>query len=97
MSEKAYSQSKKNTYLFNVPCDANKSQITDAVEKQFSVKVKDVKTLVRKGKTVRVSRGKNRYPVTAVRKDTKKAYVLLEDGNSIKVFDEPTEKEKENK
>ena len=34
MSEKAYKQSKNNTYMFNVPNDANKSQITDEVEKQ---------------------------------------------------------------
>lgn len=87
-TEKAYAQSQKNVYVFNVPLDANKQAITDAVETQFDVKVVTIKTLVQNGKTVRFSRGKHRYPGTTTRKATKKAYVTLAEGNSIQVFNE---------
>jgi ribosomal protein L23 len=94
-TEKAYAQSQNNTYVFNVPLTANKQQIVAAVETQFNVKVTRIKTLVQSGKAVRFSRGKNRYPGTTTRKDAKKAYVTLAEGNSIQVFDQPaTEEEK---
>lgn len=93
-TEKAYAQSQKNVYVFNVPMTANKQEIAAAVETQFEVKVTGIKTLVQSGKAVRFSRGKNRYPGTTHRKDAKKAYVTLADGDSIKVFDQPAEEEK---
>lgn len=93
-TEKAYRLSAKNTYVFNVPLEANRNEIKAAVESQFDVKVTGVKTLVQNGKAVRFSRGKNRYPGTTTRKDSKKAYVTLAEGNSIQVFDAPAEEEK---
>ena len=94
-TEKAYAQSlATNTYVFSVPLDANKQQMVDAVESQFDVKVTNIKTLVQSGKAVRYSRGKNRYPGTTTRKDSKKAYVTLAEGDSIQVFDVPAEEEK---
>ena len=94
-TEKAYAQSlATNTYVFSVPLDANKQQIIDAVQSQFDVKVTNIKTLVQNGKAVRYSRGKNRYPGTTNRKDSKKAYVTLAEGDSIQVFDVPAEEEK---
>jgi len=93
-TEKAYAQSQKNIYVFNVPMTANKQEIAAAVETQFQVKVTGIKTLVQSGKAVRFSRGKNRYPGTTHRKDAKKAYVTLAEGNSIQVFDQPAEEEK---
>lgn len=93
-TEKAYRLvSGQNTYVFDAPLAANKQQIIDAVESQYDVKVARVKTLVQSGKSVRFSRGKNRYPGTTARRDSKKAYVTLVEGNSIKVFDENTEGE----
>jgi large subunit ribosomal protein L23 len=87
-TEKAYAQSlSTNTYVFNVPLTANKQEIVAAVESQFEVKVTRIKTLVQSGKAIRFSRGKNRYPGTTNRKDSKKAYVTLAEGNSIQVFD----------
>lgn len=94
VSEKAYGQSQKNVYVFNVPLTANKQQISAAVASQYDVTVTGIKTLVQSGKSVRFSRGKNRYPGTTNRKDTKKAYVTLAEGSSIKVFDTPAEEEK---
>lgn len=95
-TEKAYRLvTGQNTYVFNVPANANKNEIKAAVEAENKgVKVASVKTLVQNGKAVRFSRGKNRYPGTTTRQDTKKAYVTLSEG-AIKVFD--TEEVKEEK
>lgn len=94
-TEKGYAQSLSlNTYVFTVPLDANKQQITAAIEAQFNVNVTSIKTLVQSGKAVRYSRGKNRYPGTTTRKDSKKAYVTIAEGQSIQVFDTPVEEEK---
>ncbi len=87
-TEKAYAQSKKNIYVFDAPADANKQQISEAIEAQYNVTVAGIKTLVQTGKAIRVSRGKRAQPITVFRKDTKKAYVTLIEGDSIKVFDE---------
>lgn len=93
-TEKAYRLStNQNTYIFDAPLAANKQQITDAVESQFDVKVVSIKTVVQSGKAIRYSRGKRRYPGTTHRQDSKKAYVTLAEGNSIKVFDEVEQKE----
>ena len=88
-TEKAYGLSQKNVYVFNVPLGSTKRDIAETVEKQYSVKVTNVATAVQSGKAVRFSRGKNKYPGTTNRKDTKKAYVTLAEGNSIQVFAEP--------
>lgn len=97
VSEKAYAQSQNNVYVFTVPTEANKNQIIEAVEAQFGVKVAKVKTLVQSGKAIRFSRGKNRYPGTTNRKDTKKAYVTLAEGSSLQIFDEPAAAETKEK
>lgn len=87
VSEKAYAQSMGNVYTFRVPLNLNKNEIQAAVEAQYGVSVVSVKTLVQDGKSVRFSRGKNRYPGTTKRKDFKKAYVTLKDGDKLSVFD----------
>lgn len=87
VSEKAYANSLNGVYVFKVPLTMNKNEIKKAVEEQFEVSVTNIKTLVQDGKAVRFSRGKRRYPGTTTRKDTKKAYVTLKSGDSIKVFD----------
>jgi large subunit ribosomal protein L23 len=65
--------------VFNVARTASKPKIKKAVEALFSVKVKAVNTLNRKGKVKRF-RG-----IAAARVDVKKAIVTLEDGQSIDV------------
>ena len=65
--------------VFEVAVDANKPLIKEAVEALFGVKVKAVNTTITKGKTKRF-RGK-----LGTRKATKKAYVTLEEGNTIDV------------
>lgn len=95
-TEKAYRLvAMQNTYVFDVPVNANKNEISAAVEEQFDgTKVKSIKTAIQNGKAVRYSRGKNRYPGRTVRSNTKKAYVTLSEGK-IKVFD--TEEQSEEK
>lgn len=92
-SEKAYASSLNDTYVFKVPMTANKQQIISAVEAQYGVVVKDVRTLIQNGKTITVSRGRRARPTTTKRTDTKKAYVTLSEG-SIKLFEEPKEEAK---
>ncbi len=92
-TEKAYGQSQKNVYVFNVPLAANKNEIVAAVETQYEVKVAAIKTLVQSGKAIRFSRGKNKYPGTTNRQDSKKAYVTLAAGSSLAIFEQATEEE----
>lgn len=92
-TEKAYGQSLKDTYVFSAPVSANKQQIAAAIESQYGVKVSGIKTLVQSGKSIRFSRGKNRYPGTTHRTDSKKAYVTLSEG-TLAVFEQPNEEEK---
>ncbi|MBP1590138.1 MAG: 50S ribosomal protein L23 [Kiritimatiellae bacterium] len=72
-------QAATNSYLFEVDKAANKLQIRQAVEQEFKVKVKDVRTMMRKGKAKRV--GRNRTPGRT--SDWKRAVVTLESGNTI--------------
>jgi large subunit ribosomal protein L23 len=85
MSEKSYQQSQTGMYVFDVPTTANKQQIADAVAEQFSVAVDVVNTTIAKGKVKRAYR-KGGSPVIGKRKDLKKAYVRLAEGESIPIF-----------
>ncbi len=79
ITEKATMASEANGVVFEVAIDATKPKIKEAVEALFGVKVKAVNTLVTKGKAKRF-RG-----IAGRRKDVKKAYVTLEEGNAIDV------------
>jgi large subunit ribosomal protein L23 len=79
VTEKATMASENNAVVFEVSIDANKPQIKEAVENLFNVKVKAVNTTITKGKVKRF-RGQ-----LGKRKDVKKAYVTLEEGNTIDV------------
>ena len=69
-----------NTVAFEVASRANKVQIKQAVEALWSVKVQDVRTLVMRGKTKRLGMRLGK------RKNWKKAYVTLRQGDRIDVF-----------
>ncbi len=79
ITEKATMASENNAVVFEVAIDANKPQIKEAVESLFNVKVKAVNTSITKGK---VKRFKGQL---GKRKDVKKAYVTLVEGNTIDV------------
>lgn len=79
ITEKATMASEHGAVVFEVAKSATKPAIKGAVEALFGVKVKAVNTVLTKGKTKRF-RGK-----LGTRRDVKKAYVTLEDGNTIDV------------
>jgi large subunit ribosomal protein L23 len=79
VTEKSTNLSEHSQVVFDVRIDATKPQIKEAVEALFSVKVKAVNTMVRKGKVKRFA-GK-----IGVRNDVKKAVVTLVDGQSIDI------------
>lgn len=68
------------TVVFEVPLDANKSEIRNAVRSVFNVDVKDVRTMVVRGKVKR--RGRN----IGKRSNWKKAIVTLPEGQEIDFF-----------
>ena len=92
-TEKTYNEQTKRTYAFFVDSNETKQSVAARVEKDYNVKVTDVRILTRKGKKCRFSRGKHAYPGTAFRRDHKLAYVTLAEGNSIRVFEAPEKKE----
>jgi large subunit ribosomal protein L23 len=79
ITEKSTMASENGAVVFEVAIDASKPQIKEAVETLFGVKVKAVNTTITKGKTKRFRGQLGR------RKDVKKAYVTLEEGNTIDV------------
>jgi large subunit ribosomal protein L23 len=82
VSEKSYSLLDENAYTFLVHPDANKTEIRQAVEQIWDVKVLSVNTLNRKGKSKRF-----RF-TTGKRPDTKRAIVKLREGDSIEIFEQ---------
>ena len=79
ITEKATMASEAGAVVFQVAKSATKPQIKEAVEAVFGVKVKAVNTTITKGKTKKF-RGR-----PGERSDVKKAYVTLEEGNTIDV------------
>ncbi|MFD0859198.1 50S ribosomal protein L23 [Roseovarius aquimarinus] len=79
VTEKATMASENGAVVFEVAIDSNKPQIKEAVEALFGVKVKAVNTTITKGKSKRFRGQMGR------RADVKKAYVTLEEGNTIDV------------
>ena len=72
----------ENKYIFDVDVTANKTEIKQAVEAMFKVKVESVNTMNIKPKTKRMGR----YVGKTNRR--KKAIVKLAEGNEIKLFGE---------
>jgi large subunit ribosomal protein L23 len=79
ITEKATLASEGGAVVFEVAMDATKPEIKDAIESLFNVKVKAVNTTITKGK-VKKFRGR-----PGKRRDVKKAYVTLVEGNTIDV------------
>jgi len=79
ISEKSYALIDEGKYTFEVDTRSNKTEIKQAIEQIFSVKVDSINTLNRQGKTRRTRFGMGK------RKDTKRAIVSLASG-SIDIF-----------
>ena len=81
VSEKSYGLLDANTYTFIVHPDANKTEIKQAIQAIFEVRVEAVNTLNRKGKTKRTRQ------VIGRRKATKRALVTLHPDDKIEIFE----------
>lgn len=82
LTEKSYDYLPSKTYTFLVDKRANKTEIRQAVEAVFSVKVDSVHTVNKMGKIKRQGQHEGR------RASTKKAYVKLKkDSKGIEFFD----------
>lgn len=82
VSEKSYNLIDEGKYTFIVDPRSNKTEIKNAIEAIFGVKVETVNTVNRIGKTRRTRQG------TGKRKDTKRAVVTLRAGQTIDIFGE---------
>ena len=76
-TEKSTSLQQFNQYSFIVSKNSNSFEIKEAIEKIFKVKVNKVNTSILRGK------GKTFKGQFGFRKDTKRAIVTLDEGNTI--------------
>jgi large subunit ribosomal protein L23 len=81
VSEKSYEGSTRGTYTFRVHPDAHKTQIRQAVEQLFDVKVQRVNVI-----TV-AAKPKRRGLFRGTRPGWKKAVVQLRAGDTIEIFE----------
>ena len=83
ITEKAVGKKdEERTLCFAVHVDANKTQIRNAVQKLFAVKVDEVRTSITSGKLRRRGR------FSGYRADWKKAYVRIKAGEKLPEFAE---------
>ena len=80
VSEKSYGQIAQNRYTFKVHQDAHKTQVRQAVEELFDVKVVNVAIIKVQAKP------KRRGAIKGIRPGWKKAVVQLKAGDSIEIF-----------
>jgi large subunit ribosomal protein L23 len=81
VSEKSYALLAANKYTFRIHPDANKTQVRQAVESVFGVRVQDVRTV-----NVR-SKPKRRGFTAGRTREWKKAIVQLHPDDSIELFE----------
>jgi large subunit ribosomal protein L23 len=81
VSEKSYAGIDRSTYTFLVDKRANKTEIKEAIQAIWNVRVTSVRTLNRKGKVKRRRFTKGKRP------DEKRAIVTLAEGDAIEIFE----------
>ena len=79
ITEKSALMANENKYVFKVSPKANKTEIKQAIEKIFKVKVVEISTMNEKTKKRRVGR------YSGLTNRSKKAIVKLADGQSIDI------------
>ena len=72
---------RENKFAFEIDLKANKTEVKQAVEQLFKVKVLDVKTSIVRGKFRRIGRSEGQ------RSNWKKAMVTLKEGDAIQLFE----------
>jgi large subunit ribosomal protein L23 len=80
VSEKSYALLASNKYTFRVHPDAHKTQVRQAVEEIFGVRVTDVRTMSVKSKP------KRRGYTSGRTREWKKAVVQVRQGDTIPIF-----------
>lgn len=85
LTEKMTAAVEKRQYAFEVDVDANKIEISKAVEKRYSVHVESIRTIVYKGK--RKSQMTRRGRFEGKRADWKKAIVTIAQGQTIEFLE----------
>lgn len=94
LSEKSYALSQEpNVYVFEVDKSANKLTVAAAVAEQFKVTVVSVNMTNVKGKKMRTFVSRRGKFVRGQRSDVKKAYVTLQEGDKLPIFDAVEEAE----
>jgi large subunit ribosomal protein L23 len=94
ISEKGYALSESgNTYIFDVPTDANKLTVASAAAVQYDVSVTNVRIATIPGKTTRAYRQRGRRSINGKRSDIRKAYVTLKEGDKLPIFAAPESSE----
>src|SRR5918999_5434400 len=81
VSEKSYAGLDRNTYTFLVDTRSTKTEIKEAIQQIWNVRVTSVRTLNRKGKV------KRRHWTIGKRADEKRAVVTLAEGDRIEIFE----------
>ena len=81
VSEKSYAGLEQNSYTFLVVGEANKTEIKEAIQQIWNVRVVSVNTLNRQGKV------KRRRFTQGKRADQKRAIVKLAEGDTIEIFE----------
>jgi large subunit ribosomal protein L23 len=82
ITEKATRLHGDNKYAFEVQAHANKTQVKDAIEKGFNVKVTAVNVMIMKGKPFRARGNRMNH-----RNNWKKAVVTLAPDNKLEIFE----------
>lgn len=77
IKEKTIRLAKQNVYALRVHIKAMKKQIVHAIEHLYNVEVKNVNTVIRKGKVVKVGRKRSEKK----KPDIKIAYITLKKGS----------------
>jgi large subunit ribosomal protein L23 len=72
---------RENKFAFEIDIKANKTEVKQAIEQLFKVKVVSVKTAIVRGKFRRIGRSEGQRP------NWKKAIVTLKEGDAISLFE----------
>ena len=72
---------RENKFAFEIALQANKTEVKQAIEGLFKVKVVDVKTSIVRGKFRRIGRSEGKRP------NWKKAIVTLKEGDAISLVE----------
>ena len=72
---------RENKFAFEIDMKASKTEVKQAIEGLFKVKVVDIKTAIVRGKFRRIGRSEGQ------RSNWKKAIVTLKEGDAIQLFE----------